>query len=116
MKLSELQTKEKGVIIRVSRQGSFRKRIIEFGFIKGKTVTVVRNTPFKGPIEYEILGAEIALHRHDADLIEVVGENEPVDEIIDNSPIAERVRVCRNERCTFFFFVSYKNQLIFFML
>lgn len=97
MKLSELQTGEKGIIVRVSGQGSFRKRIIELGFIKGKTVTVVRNAPFKDPIEYEILGAEIALHRHDADLIEVVGENEPVDEIVDNSPITERVHLSLDE-------------------
>lgn len=97
MKLSELQTGEKGIIVRVSGQGSFRKRIIELGFIKGKTVTVVRNAPFKDPIEYEILGAEIALHRHDAELLEVVGENEPMEEVTDNSPIAERVHLALEE-------------------
>lgn len=97
MKLSELQTGEKGIIVRVSGQRSLRKRIIELDCIKGKTVTVVRNAPFKVPIEYEILGAEIALHRHDADMIEVVGENEPVDEIVDNSTITERVHLSLDE-------------------
>lgn len=52
MKLSELQTGEKGIIVRVSGQGSFRKRIIELGFIKGKTVSRCAVTaPFKDPIE-----------------------------------------------------------------
>ena len=36
MKLSELKTGEKGVIIKVLGHGGFRRRIIEMGFIKGK--------------------------------------------------------------------------------
>ena len=35
MKLSELKTGEKGVIIKVLGHGGFRRRIIEMGFIKG---------------------------------------------------------------------------------
>ena len=36
MKLSELKTGEKGVIVKVTGHGGFRKRIVEMGFIKGK--------------------------------------------------------------------------------
>ncbi len=90
MRLSDLRTGEKGVIVKVSGQGSFRKRIIELGLIKGKTITVVRNAPFKDPIVYDILGAEIALNRHDADMIEIVGENEFVTNTETNSPIIEK--------------------------
>ena len=39
MKLSELNTGESGVIVKVSGHGGFRKRIIEMGFIKGKKWT-----------------------------------------------------------------------------
>ena len=42
MKLSELKTGEKGIITRVTGHGSFRKRVIELGFVNGKTVRVVR--------------------------------------------------------------------------
>ena len=38
MKLSELNTGESGVIVKVSGHGGFRKRILEMGFIKGKKV------------------------------------------------------------------------------
>ena len=38
MRLSELRTGEKGVIVKVLGHGGFRKRIVEMGFIKGKTV------------------------------------------------------------------------------
>ena len=47
MRLSELKTGEKGVVVKVTGQGSFRKRILEMGFVKGHTVTVVRNAPLR---------------------------------------------------------------------
>ena len=40
MKLSELKTGERGVIVKVYGHGSFRKRIIEMGFVKGNKVKV----------------------------------------------------------------------------
>ena len=45
MKLSELKTGEHGVIVKVNGHGSFRKRIIEMGFVKGKSVKVILNAP-----------------------------------------------------------------------
>ena len=50
MRLSELKTGEKGVIVKVLGHGGFRKRIVEMGFIKGKTVEVLLNAPLKDPI------------------------------------------------------------------
>lgn len=76
MKLSELNTGERAVIVKVYGHGSFRKRIIEMGFVKGKTVRVVLNAPLKDPIEYEIIGYRISLRREEADKIEVIGETE----------------------------------------
>lgn len=76
MRLSELKTGEKGVIVKVLGHGGFRKRIVEMGFIKGKTVEVVLNAPLKDPIKYKILGYEISLRRNEADMIEVVSEEE----------------------------------------
>lgn len=76
MRLSELRTGEKGVIVKVLGQGGFRKRIVEMGFIKGKTVEVILNAPLKDPIKYRLLGYEISLRRQEADMIEVVSEQE----------------------------------------
>lgn len=76
MRLSELKTGEKGVIIKVLGHGGFRKRIVEMGFIKGKTVEVLLNAPLKDPIKYKVLGYEISLRRQEAEMIEVVGEEE----------------------------------------
>ena len=76
MRLSELTTGEKGVIVKVLGHGGFRKRIVEMGFIKGKTVEVLLNAPLKDPIKYKVLGYEISLRRQEAEMIEVVSEEE----------------------------------------
>ena len=76
MKLSELKTGERAVIVKVYGHGSFRKRIIEMGFVKGSKVKVILNAPLKDPIEYEIIGYKISLRREEADKIEVISESE----------------------------------------
>ena len=76
MRLSELKTGEKGVIVKVLGHGGFRKRIVEMGFIKGKTVEVLLNAPLKDPIKYKVLGYEISLRRQEAEMIEVISEEE----------------------------------------
>lgn len=76
MRLSELKTGEKAVIVRVNGHGSFRKRLIEMGFIRGKQVSVILNAPLKDPIEYEIIGYKLSLRREEASQIEVISESE----------------------------------------
>ena len=76
MRLSELKTGEKGVIIKVLGHGGFRKRIVEMGFIKGKTVEVLLNAPLKDPVKYKVMGYEISLRHQEADMIEVISEEE----------------------------------------
>ena len=76
MKLSELKTGEKAVIVKVSGHGGFRKRIIEMGFVKGKTVEVLLNAPLQDPVKYKIMGYEVSLRRQEAEMIEVITEDE----------------------------------------
>ncbi len=76
MKLSELKTGEKGVVVKVSGHGSFRRRIAEMGFVKGTEVLVTMNAPLEDPIEYEVIGYKVSLRRAEASLIEVIGEFE----------------------------------------
>ena len=80
MRLSELRTGEKGIIVKVMGRGAFRKRIIEMGFIRGKEVEVVKNAPLKDPIQYRILGYDVSLRRSDAQLIDVVSAAEYAEE------------------------------------
>jgi ferrous iron transport protein B len=72
MTLAELQNNESGIITKVKGRGAFRKRITEMGFVKGKTVRVIKNAPLKDPVEYSIMDYEISLRRSEAALIEII--------------------------------------------
>ena len=76
MKLSELRTGESGVIVKVLGHGGFRKRIIEMGFVRGKTVEVLLNAPLQDPVKYKLMGYEVSLRHDEAAMIEVVSEAE----------------------------------------
>ena len=79
MKLSELKTGERGVIVKVLGHGGFRKRIIEMGFVKGKTVEVLLEAPLQDPVIYRIMGYEVSLRHEEASLIEVVTADTPIE-------------------------------------
>ena len=84
MRLSELGTGERGVIVKVSGHGSFRKRIVEMGFVRGNKVKVILNAPLRDPIEYEIIGYKISLRREEASKIEVISEAEAKKLLTEN--------------------------------
>jgi len=87
MKLSELKTGERGVIVKVNGHGGFRKRIIEMGFVRGNKVNVILNAPLRDPIEYEIIGYKISLRREEASKIEVISETEAKEMLSDRESL-----------------------------
>ncbi|MBR3444476.1 MAG: ferrous iron transport protein B [Prevotella sp.] len=76
MRLSDLKTGEKGVIVKVLGHGGFRKRIVEMGFIKGKVVQVLLNAPLQDPVKYKVMGYEVSLRHEEAEMIEVISVSE----------------------------------------
>ena len=76
MRISELKTGERGVVVKVLGHGGFRKRIVEMGFIKGKIVEVLLNAPLKDPVKYRIMGYEISLRHEEAAMIEIISRSE----------------------------------------
>lgn len=76
MRLSELKTGEKAVIVKVLGYGGFRKRIVEMGFIRGKVVESMLNAPLKDPVKYRIMGYEVSLRKSEAAQIEVISIEE----------------------------------------
>ena len=76
MKLSELKTGEKAVIVKVTGHGGFRKRIMEMGFVREQTVEVLLNAPLQDPVKYRVMGYEVSLRRQEAELIEVITDEE----------------------------------------
>jgi len=84
VRLSEVKNKETVIITKVLGHGSFRKRITEMGFVKGKEVTVIKNAPFNGPTEYKILDYNITLRKTEANLIEVISQDDAAMHIPQN--------------------------------
>ena len=85
MRLSELKTGEHGLIVKVQGHGGFRKRIIEMGFVRGKEVEVLLNAPLQDPVKYKVMGYEVSLRRQEAEMIEVISEDEGYQQRPDDS-------------------------------
>jgi len=97
MKLSELKTGEKGVVVKVLGHGGFRKRIVEMGFIKGKVVEVLLNAPLQDPVKYKIMGYEISLRHEEASMIEIISMDEAKELEKDDKSIAPESNGSVNE-------------------
>jgi len=72
VRLSDVDENSTVVISKVLGHGSFRRRISEMGFVAGKEVSVLKNAPFKDPVEYRLMGYNVSLRRVEASLIEVI--------------------------------------------
>ena len=81
MKLSELKNGETAVIVRLSGHGGFRKRIMEMGFIRGEKVKSVLDSPMHDPVKYHVMGYDVSLRRAEADMVEVMPEEEAKKEL-----------------------------------
>lgn len=75
--LFDLTQGESGIIVKIKGRGAFRKRIIEMGFVVGKKVTVVKKAPLQDPIEYRIMGYDVSLRAQEAQMIDIIYEDEP---------------------------------------
>ncbi|MDE7412123.1 MAG: FeoA domain-containing protein, partial [Paramuribaculum sp.] len=87
MRLNELQTGQKAIIVKILGHGAFRKRLIEMGFVKGHTVEVLLHAPLRDPIKYRVMDYEVSLRCSEAHLIEIIPVESPDD--IDSSQIQE---------------------------
>lgn len=93
MKLSELKNGETAVIVRLSGHGGFRKRIMEMGFVRGEKVKSVLDSPMHDPVKYHVMGYDVSLRRNEADMIEVLPEEEAKKEL-PPSPSFSCMSVC----------------------
>lgn len=104
-KLSELNTGEKGVIVKIQGHGGFRKRIIEMGFIQGKIVEVLHKAPLQDPVEYQILGYHVSLRLSEASQIEVISVEEAEHLAREHNPRTGNFMPtcigCSESRCRF---------------
>lgn len=89
MRLSDLNTGESAVIVKILGHGAFRKRVMEMGFVKGRRITAVLAAPLNDPVKYSIMGYEVSLRRSEAGMIEVV----PVGSDNEKTPTGSHTNV-----------------------
>jgi len=71
LKMSELKSGDKAVIIAVSAEGEVAQRIIDMGLVKGTQFKVVRRAPLGDPLEIKLKGFLLALRVKEAEQISV---------------------------------------------
>ena len=60
---------DRGVIRKLTGSGSFRRRLMEMGFLPGTAVEIVKYAPLRDPIEFVIRGYHVSLRRNEAEKI-----------------------------------------------
>ena len=117
MRLSELKNGETAVIVRLSGHGGFRKRIMEMGFIRGEKVKSVLDSPMHDPVKYHIMGYDVSLRRAEAEMIEVLPEEEAKRELgpapsFSCLSVCEECNGCACRNCTQRKVTTKKNNVI----
>ena len=70
--LADLKPGEVGHIIAIDAVQAVRHRLMDFGFRKGESVTMIRTAPLADPIEFKLRGGYVSLRRMEAMRVEIV--------------------------------------------
>jgi Fe2+ transport system protein FeoA len=70
-RLSELEPGETGRIIKVGGRGSFRRLLLDMGFVAGTNIEMERVAPLGDPIEIKVKGYNLSLRKSEAAAIQV---------------------------------------------
>ena len=72
--LSELKPGRKGRIIKILGGGTFQRRILDMGLVKGAEIEMERVAPLGDPMEIKIKGYHLSLRKDEAARIFVEAE------------------------------------------
>lgn len=91
MRLSDLKPGQSAVVVKVLGHGAFRKRMIEMGFVKGRTVKDMLQAPLNDPVKYSLMGYEVSLRRSEAAQVVVAEVDAQGHPRPDNDPSASEI-------------------------
>lgn len=69
--LSELESGERGRVVKIGVIGSIRRRLMDMGLVNGSEIEMERVAPLGDPIEIKIKGYDLSLRKEVASRIEV---------------------------------------------
>ena len=72
--LSELNPKDKGLIKKIEKSGSLKRKLLDMGVIPGSSIEVMKLAPLGDPVDVKIRGYHLSLRKEEASqiLVEVV--------------------------------------------
>ncbi|MFP4482383.1 MAG: ferrous iron transport protein A [Thermovirgaceae bacterium] len=73
MLLKDMNPGDQGIISKIE-PGNTMQRLYDLGFFPGVRITVVRNAPFKDPIECSLDGRRVSVRRFEVEGVEVRSE------------------------------------------
>lgn len=91
MRLSDLKPGQSAVVVKVLGHGAFRKRMIEMGFVKGRTVKDMLQAPLNDPVKYSLMGYEVSLRRSEAAQVVVAEVDAQGHPRPDNDPLTSEI-------------------------
>jgi DtxR family Mn-dependent transcriptional regulator len=70
-KLSDMQTGERGRVVRIGGEGELHKRLVDMGMVSGSVVAVERVAPLGDPMDVKLRGYHLSLRKDEANLVDV---------------------------------------------
>lgn len=69
--LRDIPVGDSATVVRLTGEGSLKRRIMDMGLTKGVEVYIRKVAPLGDPVEITVRGYELSLRKADADMIEV---------------------------------------------
>ncbi len=72
--LSELNPGNKGIIKKIEKSGSLKRKLLDMGVIPGSSIEIVKLAPLGDPVDVKVRGYHLSLRKEEASqiLVEVV--------------------------------------------
>ncbi len=71
MYLKDMQTGQRGLVVRINKGHAAERRLFEIGLVPGASVEVVSRHPFHGPLLLQVGNTRIAVGQRIAEAVEV---------------------------------------------
>ncbi|BAZ09696.1 FeoA family protein [Calothrix sp. NIES-4071] len=72
VELATMKPKESAIITGISAEASLEQRLLALGFRAGRKITMLRSSPFNGPLHVRVGTTEVMLRRRDAKSIQLI--------------------------------------------
>ena len=69
--LKQAKVGETVTVVKLHGEGAVKRRIMDMGITKGVTVYVRKVAPLGDPVEVNVRGYELSIHKADAEMIEI---------------------------------------------